>query len=414
MHKHASANIEAARSTSSKKNDDVDTDMLSSVPLNSFSDDEQNIEHSESLHSVLPSSMVADEDSDKEMRLIYEATLNRISAYALGISMAILAALSTVLDFYDQSYHLIPPLIGVCLLSIISVLLLKDKKRNPMISLLMLGCTLTALCFYVLICDGPADGSTKLWVAIFPSTVVLCMGLRYGAIAFAFLYTFMLGLFFTPLGSIMAVPLTEPMQTRFLLVCLGSFCFVWFFEYARFKTNLAWNLAAYNIEQTSLTDTLTGLGNRRDFDRSLKWTMARTERTSSVYSLAILDIDHFKRVNDTYGHAVGDDVLKHIAREVGTQIRTADRIFRWGGEEFTIIMPSTPMEKAVAGAERVRKHIEQTPFNLGGERIYLTVSLGIYSGMETADAAYPLHVADQCLYRAKSSGRNKVVSNCNT
>ncbi len=362
------------------------------------------------LNAVLPSSLVADESVSHEAKSIYISTMNRISAYALGIFMIVFVMFSMVVDYFEDHYNLKYLIVGMLASCVFALAWLRDKRRNPVVSQLVLGFTLAALSVYLLIFDGPKDGSAMVWVVVTPCTIVLCMGLRYSAITFACLYAIMLILFFTPLGEYRAVQLTSELEIRILLVTLSSFSFVWFLEYARFKTNFALHAAAYNIEQSSLTDALTGLGNRRDFDRSLKWTMARTERSKIQYSLAILDIDHFKRVNDTYGHSVGDDVLRHIANEVETQIRNADRIFRWGGEEFTIIMPSTNMEKAVAGAERVRKHLEKTPFILGDEKLYLTVSMGIYSGTEVHDAAYPLHIADQCLYRAKSTGRNKVIA----
>ncbi len=361
------------------------------------------------LCSVLPSTLIAEETSGSMAKSIYITTSSRISACVLAVCMLFFASISLFVNLVEKNYSLSLSVALVILISLFALIWLKNKKRNPVVPQLALGFTLTALSIFILISGGPTDGSSMTWVAVMPLTTVLCMGVLFGAISFALLYSLMLALFFTPLGSIMAVPLTNSMEIRLLLVSLATFCFGWFLEYARFKTNLALHAAAYKIEQSSLTDSLTGLGNRRDFDRSFKWTMARAGRSNSLYSLAILDIDHFKRVNDTYGHAVGDEVLKHIAREVETQIRNADRIFRWGGEEFTIIMPSTSMNKAVASAERVRKHIESTPFVLGNEKIFLTVSLGLYSGSESKDISYPLNIADQCLYRAKSTGRNKVV-----
>ncbi len=406
MHQQSSTFDKNAQDISLEENNDVSSEH---AIASDSGHDTLSVNDVDNLSGVVPQSFVADDSSDKELNSIYESTRNRISGYVLGVSILIFTLVSMVVDYFQKHYSLEFPLITLCGISILCLVWLKDKKRNPMVPLMVMGSALTALGLYLLLCDGPPDGSSMIWVAIFPSTLVLCMGVRYGAMAFTVLYAGMVAVFYTPLSELAVVQFTDSTKIRLLLASFGSFGFVWLVEYARLKTNTALHLAAYNIEQTSLTDALTGLGNRRDFDRSLKWTMARSERSQATFALVLLDIDHFKRVNDTYGHAVGDDVLRHIAREVETQIRTADRLFRWGGEEFTIIMPSTDMHKAVAGAERVRKHIEKTPFILGNEKIYLTVSLGIYSGMETLDPNYPLHVADQCLYRAKSTGRNKVV-----
>ncbi len=389
-----------AQNTPSEQVHDLSSQRMQDMPV---------VDYSEGVHSILNNSETPGHGFESEAKDIYQNNLYRVSAYVFSTNVIVLLLASIVLDFYEEHYNIIEPLALLLIPAGFTFIWLYNKKRNPAIPLLLLGCCVTLLCGYILVAEGPPDGSAMLWVAIYPSTIVLYMGLRYGTAIFIVFYGSLLGLFYTSLGDLMAVPLTESMQIRLLMVCLGSFVFVWFLEFARFKTNLALHRAAHRIEQSSLTDALTGLGNRRDFDRSLAWTMARSNRNNIPFSLAILDIDHFKRINDTYGHAVGDQVLVHIASEVETQIRNADRMFRWGGEEFAIIMPATSMGKAMAGAERIRTHIEKTPFILGNEQVFVTVSLGMYSGSESSDPSYPMQIADQCLYRAKSTGRNKVV-----
>ncbi len=367
------------------------------------------VDYGEGLHSILFDAEKEESAFHSEAKRIYQNSLYRVSAYVFSINVIVLISISILLDFHEKNYSILVPLSSMCIPAVFALLWLQNEKRNPAVPLLILGCSATLLCGYVLIAEGSPDGSSMLWIAIFPSTIVLYMGLRYGTAAFILFYAFLIGLFFTPMGSVMSVQLTDSMELRLLIVCFGSFIFVWCLEFARFKTTLALHSVAYRIEQSALTDSLTGLGNRRDFDRSLAWTMGRAERNNTTFSLCIIDIDHFKKVNDTYGHAVGDQVLAHIAKEVETQIRNADCLFRWGGEEFAIVMPTTTLDKAVAGSERIRKHIEKTPFMLKNEQVYLTISIGIYSGTETKDAQHVLRVADQCLYKAKSTGRNKVV-----
>ncbi len=361
------------------------------------------------LLKFLPKLFIAVESFESGVGVVYTKTLNRISALVLGISTFVLTLIILAFDFCSGNYNLIIPLFLFCIPSIFSLCWLLNKDRNPTVSLAVLGGSVTLLFGYLLVYHASADGSTMLWIAVFPLVMVLTLGLRFGAYVFALIYLFMILLFNTSLGSFLAVPISNAMQTKLLIVCLGGFCFIWCFEFARYKTNLALLVAAYRIEQNSFTDALTGLGNRRDFDRSLIWTMARVERTALPFALAIIDIDHFKKVNDTYGHAVGDEVLKFLAREVKEQIRTADRIFRWGGEEFAVIMPATGMERAIVGAERVREHIEHSPVILKDIKISITISVGIYSGLESKDCSLPLKIADACLYEAKETGRNKVV-----
>jgi diguanylate cyclase (GGDEF)-like protein len=158
------------------------------------------------------------------------------------------------------------------------------------------------------------------------------------------------------------------------------------------------------------TDFLTGVEARRTFVGAIDYEIARMHRDSS-YLCAILmfDLDHFKHVNDTYGHATGDEVLKHITRLMGSEIRKVDRIGRLGGEEFAILMPSADMPSAKTFAERLRQKVETSPANVAGHSIVMTVSIGL-SNLRGSDgtSGAALERVDQALYKAKNSGRNRV------
>ncbi len=361
------------------------------------------------IPEFLPEIFIATDDMGGGVKVIYAKTLKRISAIILTTSVLILSLIWIFIDYFDHNMEFTAPLILLCLPAIASLTWLINRSRNPDISQMAMGCSLTLFFGYLLICLGTDDGSAILWISIFPMGIVLGLGLRYSVYAFVLLYLFMLLLFKTTFGSIMAVPLSEGMEMRLLIICLGSFCFAWALEFTRNKTNQALLAVAYRTEQSSFTDALTGLGNRRDFDRFLAWTLEMVKRSNKPFALAVIDIDHFKKINDTYGHAAGDEVLKLVATEVEHQIRSADRLFRWGGEEFALIMPTTDMDKALHVAERVRKHIEHTPIILDEVNIRITVSLGIYAGTEHTNPGHPMHIADACLYKAKNTGRNKVV-----
>lgn len=165
--------------------------------------------------------------------------------------------------------------------------------------------------------------------------------------------------------------------------------------------------------ELAITDQLTGLYNRRHMMNQLEQFLKRANRGDGPLSLFIADIDHFKRVNDTFGHDVGDEVLQEFARRIKAHIRPSDIACRHGGEEFIVIMPNTNREEAGAVAERVRRHVCMEPFIVerGAERLDITVSLGVSTTLNAGEGVDDvIKRADLALYDAKESGRNQVVS----
>jgi diguanylate cyclase (GGDEF)-like protein/PAS domain S-box-containing protein len=164
------------------------------------------------------------------------------------------------------------------------------------------------------------------------------------------------------------------------------------------------------LQEQAVRDGLTGLYNRRYLDEMLDREVSRARREGNPLSLVMLDIDYFKKVNDTYGHQAGDEVLKVLAATLMADIRTEDMACRYGGEEFLILLPNMPLIAALERAEGWRKAVERLSIVHGNFPICFTISLGV--------AAYPEHgktpddltrCADQALYRAKHDGRNRVV-----
>lgn len=168
-----------------------------------------------------------------------------------------------------------------------------------------------------------------------------------------------------------------------------------------------------DLARISITDALTGLHNRRHFDSLLATELKRAARDKHPISLILLDADHFKRVNDSYGHAVGDECLQQLAHIITSALRKpSDYAFRYGGEELAILLTNTDIEGALVVAEKVRITLEATSLKIGAQVLHLTASLGVKSlypsqNTQTAELFEP---ADQALYNAKSKGRNCVVA----
>jgi two-component system cell cycle response regulator len=171
-----------------------------------------------------------------------------------------------------------------------------------------------------------------------------------------------------------------------------------------------------NLDQSlelAVTDPLTGLHNRRYMTGQLKALVARAAQGGDPVSVLLVDIDHFKSVNDGYGHDVGDEVLKEFAVRLATNVRAVDLPCRFGGEEFAVVMPGASIEAAGRVAERIRRHVGGAPFRVsaGTEQLAVTISIGVAESLgagDTPDAL--LKRADACLYEAKASGRNRVVA----
>jgi two-component system, cell cycle response regulator len=171
--------------------------------------------------------------------------------------------------------------------------------------------------------------------------------------------------------------------------------------------------AAYHDEIYRLTtvDGLTQIYNRRYFEETLERELARCNRYSRALSLVLIDIDHFKNVNDSFGHLAGDHILKSLASTIKTRIRREDILSRYGGEEFSLLLPEVDLPGAATLAEKTRKVIEKHKFEFDRQHIPVTVSLGVATIDGTqSDAQDLIRAADTKLYEAKSAGRNRVCS----
>ena len=171
-------------------------------------------------------------------------------------------------------------------------------------------------------------------------------------------------------------------------------------------------MAALRSETRVYQDSLTGLHNRAFFESQLSVELERAIRLAQPLALLFVDIDHFKQINDSHGHEVGDILLEHVARTMAGHLRRIDQVFRWGGEEFVVLLPGTGSEEGFQAAERLRTVVERSPLSLpDGTQIGATVSVGVALAPEHAlggDRAFLRH-ADQALYAAKESGRNRTV-----
>jgi diguanylate cyclase (GGDEF)-like protein len=206
-------------------------------------------------------------------------------------------------------------------------------------------------------------------------------------------------------------------ETELLIPALFFFSAVVVLSISRLAIDTAHEMKRISyIERDSITDHMTGIYNRRYLEERLLHESRRSQRYNLPFAFLLLDIDRFKSINDTYGHLIGDEVLKSLGQLLSNEVRSTDIVARYGGEEIAVLVFHTPIEEALNFAERLRQVIEMSvmvPADKINKRpaIMITVSIGL-SGIykEAIEPNVLIEQADQALYRAKKEGRNKVVA----
>jgi diguanylate cyclase (GGDEF)-like protein len=266
-----------------------------------------------------------------------------------------------------------------------------------------------ALCAYLQITGG--DGNTGiLWHYVYPVMVYYIAGIHVGTIFAAILI--LMELFLMTFDGIFPfqVQYESIFKMRFMATMVVMSVFGAMLEYSRFKAQKKLRNLADKFHAASQTDELTGLANRRALKERLSDEVVRSERSKKDFVILMYDIDYFKRINDQYGHDIGDRALRHLATCLKQNLRGYDIPSRWGGEEFLVLLPETDPEKGVKVAERIRKSVAETPLKIEtGEEIHLNLSCGGSSWMGCRDVEALIKKADDRLYTAKQRGRNRVV-----
>lgn len=186
---------------------------------------------------------------------------------------------------------------------------------------------------------------------------------------------------------------------------------------ARIKTHLELKYtrdelkkALIEVEKLATLDSLTNISNRRHFLDLAEREFRLSSRKKRHFSILVIDIDHFKKINDTYGHFVGDEAIKLVAKSTQRFIRQEDLLARWGGEEFLIFLSETPTEQAIITAERIRNKIADLSLEINEKNVKMTVSIGVATyNFNDVNLDVVLKRGDEALYEAKNTGRNKVV-----
>lgn len=268
--------------------------------------------------------------------------------------------------------------------------------------------TIVSGLFVYLVASGGESNTGPLWLYVFPPLVFYLTSLRVGTILLAACLVFTLVIFQFPQLPFALTHYETDFQLRFFTTMLfeSVFCFV--LETSRLNARNELMRLAASHEQAARTDALTGLPNRRDMQMQLNSEFSRYQRSGHHFSVVLIDLDLFKRINDDYGHDAGDFVLQDFAGLMNSICRQTDSPCRWGGEEFLILLPDTSLLQALTLSERLRHEVEEHAFMFKSTRLPVTISAGVCSISQSDSITHLLRQADKNLYEAKAAGRNRI------
>lgn len=267
---------------------------------------------------------------------------------------------------------------------------------------------IVSLLFFYLMASGGESNTGPLWLYVFPPLLFFMTNLKSGTVILMLVYMVAAIIFLFPELPFVSAEYSRDFKLRFFasLTFESIFCFI--LEASRLKARNELLDFAQTHELASKTDELTGLSNRRDILNRLDEELYRYQRSGYHFSIALIDLDLFKNINDEFGHDAGDHALSQFADRVQSIIRQTDIVARWGGEEFLVLLPDTSLTPALTLAERLRSAIDSESFSSREQKLPITMSAGVCSIAQADSIDSMLRQADQQLYLAKEAGRNRV------
>lgn len=265
-----------------------------------------------------------------------------------------------------------------------------------------------AALFAYLFASGGESNTGPLWFYVFPPLLFYLTGLQFGTLLLLSCMLFATIVFQFPGLPFVSAEYSIDFKVRFFATIAFESIFCYVLEYSRLKARSELMELALSHERAARTDELTGLANRRDMHQRLLSEYSRYQRSGHHFSIALIDLDWFKRINDEFGHDAGDRVLQHFAALLQKLVRQTDSAARWGGEEFLILLPDTSLLQALSLAERLRAEVANTEFEFRGHRLPVTVSAGVGSITQADSINHLLKQVDVHLYSAKENGRNQI------
>jgi diguanylate cyclase (GGDEF)-like protein len=295
---------------------------------------------------------------------------------------------------------------GAAIISGVNYLFL-CRTGNHQVSSMVIVLMMTMLCLYLL-CTGGNALTGPLWMYVLPALIFYILGLLRGAVFLSALLAIVAYILFIPENGLLQTEYPAAFLGRFIASLLSVSLLAFVYEYTREDGRRELLALSRKLDRLSRRDELTGIANRRDMFERLRHELERLERSGSLFSILLADIDNFKEVNDIHGHECGDFCLQEVARIFTTSTQKRDGVARWGGEEFLIFLPDTSAEQAFKTAERLRRTIVEHTFSYQGVSVPLTISIGVAEYVPGYSLNQLINLADKYLYLAKHNGRNRV------
>lgn len=331
------------------------------------------------------------DENEKALKtyLIYTFTIvGFLFLFPLGVS-----------DFLTANNLISLILLGICLVLLLNFFYLR-RTENYVVAGNIIFYTFFILMFY-LVYTGGIDNTGHLWIYCLPPMALFLHGLKKGLLELSVFVLFMILLFYAPHELIIA-QYEEGEKLRIILSFLVVTFLTSLYEYSRVKSIKKMKKLQKDLKFFLKQDELTGLYNRRGYNDNIE----KIGTTNGV--VLMCDIDHFKKINDSFGHAAGDHVIKEVATCIRNTIRKDDVAVRWGGEEFLVFLTKTNIDNAYFVSEKLRESIEELHIHYKDRDIRVTVSIGIASVGDTTTLDDAIRFADNAMYLSKSSGRNRI------
>lgn len=285
------------------------------------------------------------------------------------------------------------------------ILHFKNLANPYKYSAILLTSSLMMLMVY-LVYSGGNNNTGPLWIYLVPPVALFFGGLIKGSIQLAIFILITSFLLFYNQGELLISVYSYEFKSRLIYSFITVSGLFAFYEYTRQYSFRRFKEMSDTFEKQAMQDPLTGILNRRGMYEKLKQEFSRSKRAKSVVTVMMCDIDHFKSINDQFGHSTGDEIIQSFASNFVSALRKQDVVARWGGEEYLFLLPDTKGEDALLLAEKLRKRIEGMKFTHENKDFVATVSIGVHQVTEEDSINQAISKADKCLYQAKVAGRN--------
>jgi diguanylate cyclase (GGDEF)-like protein len=256
---------------------------------------------------------------------------------------------------------------------------------------------------------GGVNGTGPLWIYIVPPVALFFGGMRKGTRNLGLFVLVISALMFYPNDEWIGTSYTYEFKSRLLYSFLTVSCLFALYEYVRQNSFERLQEMNQKFERQAMRDPLSGLLNRRGMREKLQSEFERSQRYKNNLTVMMCDIDHFKVVNDQYGHDKGDDVIKSLGDIFKSCLRKNDSLARWGGEEYLLLLPETNGDQGMQLAEKLRRKIAETQYKHDDLTFSVTISIGLHQIATTDTINQAITKADTNLYKAKKQGRNRCI-----